>query len=214
MLDITNDDRPAAASDVTPQKKGYLTRQDVLLAARKIIRRQGYHGTSIQDIADALGIRKSSVYHHIKSKQDMLYQILDEALGADTQGIAQIASSNLPPTRKLELALAHHISTLIEHFESVSILYREPNSLEPPYRDIYLPKRKHFERLFRRIIDEGIDVGEFSTADSKITAFAVLGMCNWLVHWYDPEGELSAKEIVERLTALAKRMLLCVDSPV
>lgn len=199
--------KPDAPSGENNARKGSLTRRDVLKAATRLIRQQGYHGTSVNDIAVALSITKSSLYHHIKSKQDMLFQILDEAITSVSKGLVEISSADLPPTQKISLAMSNHILNLVEHRESVSVLLQERNSLESPYLEVYLPKRKSYELLFRRVIQDGIASGEFRSVDPKTTTLAILGLCNWLVQWYDPEGELSPQTITDSYIDLVMRML-------
>ncbi|MCL5960935.1 MAG: TetR/AcrR family transcriptional regulator [Chloroflexi bacterium] len=193
-------------NDSTPTRET-LNINDVLKTAATLIRQRGYHGTSMQDIADALGIRKSSLYHHVKTKQDMLFLILNEAIEGVTRGILEVHAQDLRPSEKLHLAIRNHLILLEERQESIGVLLRERNSLDPEYSKVYIPKRKRYEKEFQRIIEEGIKEGEFRAVDVKTTTYAILGMCNWMVQWYSPKGQKSMDEFVELFTDLAMRML-------
>jgi AcrR family transcriptional regulator len=184
-----------------------LTRKDVLKAAAKLIRIHGYHGTSTQMIADALGVSKSTFFHHIKSKQDMLFQILHEPMQKVYPDLQEIYSQQLSPTQKLEFAVTNHILALTESIEVVAVLLQERDCLKPPYSDILEPEREGYVRFFRLVIEDGVASGEFRSVDPKMAALAVLGMCNWLVQWYNPEGEVSAQAIAEMYADFALRFL-------
>jgi AcrR family transcriptional regulator len=194
------------AGDVT--KKGSLTRKDVLKVAAKLIRAHGYHGTSTQMIADELGISKSTYFHHAKSKQDMLFEILNEPLQKVYPNLQEIYSQQLSPKKKLELAIRNHILVLVDSIEVVAVLLQERDCLKPPYSDIITPVREGYVKIFRRIIEDGTKSGDFRPVEPKMAAYAILGMCNWLVQWYNPEGEISPQILTEMYIDFALKILL------
>jgi hypothetical protein len=91
----------------------------------------------------------------------------------------------------------------VEDLDNVACFVEEGKALEPPYREEYLRKRDAYEGEFRRILEEGIVSGEFRKTDVRLAGFAVLGMCNWVVRWYRPEGPHSPEEIASNLTEVA-----------
>ncbi|MCL5960781.1 MAG: TetR/AcrR family transcriptional regulator [Chloroflexi bacterium] len=198
---------PTSTGGDAPVQRETLNIRDVLRVAAALMRQHGYHGTSMQDIADELGIRKSSLYHHIKTKQEMLFLILDESIESVSKGLFEIMDSALSPKEKLRLAIGNHITEFGEHLDSVGVLLRERASLDPEYEVIYLPKRKKYERTFQQIILDGIREGVFDTEDTKMAAFAILGMCNWMAQWYSPNGDRTPEQVIEAFTKLAERML-------
>ncbi len=199
----TND---KAAEDVS--KKGSLTRKDVLKVAARLIRAHGYHGTSTQMIADELGISKSTFFHHAKSKQDMLFEILNEPLQKVYPNLQKIYAQQLSPKNKLELAVSNHILNFVESLEVVAVLLQERDCLKPPYSEILSPVREGYVKIFRRIIEDGVQSGDFRPIEPKMAAYAILGMCNWLVQWYNPEGEISPQMLTEMYTDFALKILL------
>ncbi|MCL2337708.1 MAG: TetR/AcrR family transcriptional regulator [Firmicutes bacterium] len=196
-----------SGGDEDAGKKTYLTRQDVLKAAAGLIRIHGYHGTSTQMIADALGVSKSTFFHHIKSKQDMLFQILQEPLERVYPDLQEIYARQLPPLQKLEAAVTNHILSLAENIEVVTVLLQERDCLKPPYREILEPVRDGYVRIFRLIISDGVNSGAFRPVDPKMAALAILGMCNWLVQWYNPAGEVSIQAIAAMYADFALRLV-------
>jgi len=189
-------------------KKVPLTREDVLKAAARLIRVHGYHGTSTQMIADELGISKSTFFHHAKSKQDMLFEIINAPLQQLYPNIQEIYKRQLSPRQKLELALNNHIVNIVENLEVVAVLLQERDCLKPPYSEILEPVRDGYLRIIRRIIEDGVISGDFRQLNPKVTTYAILGMCNWLVQWYNPEGAVTPKAIAETYTNYALQIVL------
>jgi AcrR family transcriptional regulator len=179
------------------------TRERILKAAASLFHRRGFEATGMSDIADAVGIQKSSLYHHFESKQELLFEILSHTVETAMGGLQEIASSSVPAPERLRRAIRHHILHLVEDLDNVACFVEEGKALEPPYREEYLRKRDAYEGEFRRILEEGIVSGEFRKTDVRLAGFAVLGMCNWVVRWYRPEGPHSPEEIASNLTEVA-----------
>ncbi|MFQ5613207.1 MAG: TetR/AcrR family transcriptional regulator [Anaerolineae bacterium] len=171
------------------------TDQEIRQAAVKIFREKGYHGTSMQDIADAVGLLKGSLYHHISGKQDLLMAVYENGMAAIIKPMEEIAASDLPPTAKLEKAITFHVCSIAEHLDEAAVFIHEERSLSPELRHRFVADRDEFERLFRGMIQEGIDAGQFRAVDVPLTTNAILGITNWLAQWYDEQGRLSAEEI-------------------
>ncbi len=188
-------------------KKVYLTSKDVLKAAAKLIRIHGYHGTSTQMIADVLGVSKSTIFHHIKSKQDMLFQILNEPMQKVYPNLQEIYSRQLSPAQKLELAVTNHMLLLVDNIEVVAVLLQERDCLKPPYSEILEPVREGYSQIFCRIIEDGVNNGDFRQTNPRIATLAILGMCNWLVQWYNPEGAISSQSIAKTYAEYALQLL-------
>lgn len=193
--------------DQNASKKSYLTPKDVLKAAAKLIRIHGYHGTSTQMIADDLGVSKSTFFHHIKSKQDMLFQILNEPMQKVYPNLQEIYSRQLSPAKKLELAVNNHILILVDSIEVVAVLLQERDCLKPPYSEILEPAREGYVKIFYQIIKDGIASGEFRIVEPQMATLAILGMCNWLVQWYNPNGAISAQAIADMYADFALQLL-------
>jgi AcrR family transcriptional regulator len=174
-----------------------MNRTDIVQAAAQMFREKGYHGASMQDIADAVGLQKASLYHHVSGKQEILAAILDEALDrliADLQGVAD---SKDAADVKLRKAMHVYLRRLTENADLAGVLLLEHRSLEPPMRERHIERRDRFEGLWRKILDEGRQAGIFQPEDETATVFAILGVQNWLITWYRPEGARSADEFAD-----------------
>ncbi|HCW51415.1 MAG TPA: TetR/AcrR family transcriptional regulator, partial [Clostridiales bacterium] len=169
--------------------------EQILEVAMKVFRERGYHAASMQEIADAVGMQKGSLYYYISGKQELLFMILDRAIDTITARVEEIYRSDLSPGEKLWQAIVNHVEVVSERQDMLTILLRERHALSPSQQAVIDEKRVAYERLFQRILTEGVRAGQFREMDVKIVSFGILGMCNWLYQWYSPEGRLSAREI-------------------
>lgn len=171
------------------------TRERILRAAASLFRRKGFNGASMQDLAEAVGITKSSLYHHFPSKQALLSEILANTVDRVTPALEAIAESDLPACERLRQAVGGHVVELIRDRDNVACFIEEGRFLAPDYMQAYIAKRDRYENLFRQIVQDGISSGEFRTTDVRLAGLAILGMCNWVARWYRPEGEFTPDDI-------------------
>lgn len=185
-----------------------MQRADIVQAAAQIFRQKGYHATSMQDIADAVHLQKASLYHHIESKQEILLEILDAALDRLTADISAVVESDLSPTVKLRLALKAYTLRLNEDRDLASVLLLEYRGLDPKLRARHIARRDRIDQLWRRLVKEGIDAGEFRRVDPMLTSFALLGVQNWMITWFRDDGRLTAAQAAEGFAELFLKGLL------
>lgn len=163
-----------------------------------------FHG----DAGQKARIRKATLYHYFSSKQELLYLTLLEAVSGALAQAQKIVESDASSRRKLRLFLIDHIESIVLNLEAVTVFLEEGRYLEKAYREKYVSMRDKYEKLLRRIIEEGMARGEFRKIDPKIMGFAILGMCNWMIRWYDPNGPLSARKIAIRYVNILEKGLL------
>ena len=184
-----------------------MQRADIIQAAAQIIREKGYHGTSMQDIADAVQLQKASLYHHVTSKQDILFTILEQALDMLISDMQAVVESDMNPEEKLRSAMLGYIGRLTEDADLATVLLLEHRSLEDKLRIQHNERRDRYEGLWRKIIQQGIQLGVFRPVDTTVVAFAILGVQNWMITWFNPEGRLSATELADYFSDLFLRGL-------
>ena len=155
-----------------------LTRQAARLFAEK-----GYHGTSIGEIADALGVQKGSLYAHIKSKQDLLYETVVEGARAFHAGLDAIPEE-LPATEKIRLALRSHLRAVADQLDVATVFVQEWRYLEGDRREEIVGERRRYEERIRALFREGRDLGELrSDLDDATAALLALSAANWAYTW-------------------------------
>src|SRR6059036_4003201 len=145
-------------------RRSELTRQAARLFAAK-----GYHGTSIGDLAEAMGVQKGSLYAHISSKQDLLYETMAEGARAFHAGLDAIPDE-APATEKIRLALRSHLQVVADQLDVATVFVQEWRYLEGERRE--------------EIVGEGRDLGELRTdLDDATAALLVLSAVNWAYTW-------------------------------
>jgi AcrR family transcriptional regulator len=174
-----------------------MQRSDIIQAAAQIFRQKGFHATSMQEIADAVHLQKSSLYHHVPSKQDILLAILDQALDLLIADMQSVVDSDLPPEDKLRRAVHVYVDRLTEDADLATVLLMEHRSLEPDLKDGHIERRDRYEALWRQLIEEGMHQKVFRQMDSKVAGFALLGVQNWMLTWYRTEGGMQAADLAD-----------------
>jgi AcrR family transcriptional regulator len=179
-----------------------MQRSDIIQAAAQIFRQKGYHAASMQDIADAVGLQKASLYHHVDSKQDILLAILYQVLDLLIEDLEQVVESDLSPDEKLRRAMHVYVQRLTKESDLASVLLFDYRSLDPSLRSRQNARRDAYENLWRQIVRQGIDEGSFRIVDEAVTVFALLGLQNWTITWFRKNGRLSADTLADRFSDL------------
>jgi len=179
-----------------------MSRETILRAAATIFQEKGYHATSMQDIAEAVDLKKGSLYHHVSSKQDILLALLDEALGLIVERLESAITPDLSPSQRLRQAMDAYLGFLTENRSLSSVLLLEYRSLEPKYKDLHIPHRDHVDRIWQEILEDGISSGEFKDQPPGLASKALLGVLNWTITWYREDGQLSTSEIADHFSEL------------
>src|SRR5215510_14099153 len=138
-----------------------MTREDILEAAAQVFREKGFHGASMNDIAEAVSLQKASLYHHVSSKQEILLEILDRALQLLHDQISSISNQNLPADKKLHLMIREYLQILVENIDLASVLLFEHRSLDRRQHVRHVPNRDKFELLWKDVLMEGVQTKLF-----------------------------------------------------
>ncbi len=171
-------------------------REKILVEAASLISQNGYAGTSFQEIADHVGIHKSTLFHYFRNKEEILLQILERSIGDVYANFEKIANNRaLRPEEKLEQAIYNHLEMLVAYFDNVNVYLNEFRSLSKENQQVYLKKRKKYESDFKKIITEMKTVGYFERLDTKIVTFGILGMLNWVAKWFRKDGKKDIREV-------------------
>ena len=172
-----------------------MTREDILEAAAQVFRQKGFHGASMSDIAEAVNLQKASLYHHVSSKQEILLEILDRALQLLLERISGITNQNIPADKKLRLMIREYMQILAENVDLATVLLFEHRALERRQHARHVPNRDKFESLWRDVLEEGVNKKLFKCNDIPLSVRALLGLMNWTITWYRPDGEKTIEQI-------------------
>lgn len=174
----------------------------MLRVAARVFNERGYDGTSMEDLARALGVTKSAIYHHVTGKTELLRRSLDLALDALFAVTREDASTSGPAIDRLENVLRGSVRVLVEELPHVTLLLRVRGNTEVEQHA--LARRREFDHLVAGLVREGIAAGEIrDDVDPAIAARLLFGMVNSIVEWYRPDRGLDAEELADSLSRMA-----------
>ena len=178
-----------------PTRRNELTRQ-----AARLFAERGYHGTSMEDLAAAMGVQKGSLYAHVRSKADLLHEITwdgAQAFHAALDGIDE----RLPAIEKLRLALRAHLRVVAEQLDIATVFVREWRYLDGERRDAFVAERRRYEERIRALFREGVEQSELRTdLDVSVAALVFLSAANWAYTWLQPGRDTD--DLADRFFAL------------
>ncbi|NUQ86837.1 MAG: TetR/AcrR family transcriptional regulator [Anaerolineales bacterium] len=185
-----------------------MTRDDVLDAAAQVFRQKGFHGASMSDIAAAVNVQKASLYHHVSSKQEILLELLERALQILTDRISRVAAQDEPADKKIRQMIRVYLQLLAENADLSSVLLFEHRSLDKKSHTRHVPQRDKFEALWRGVLNEGVRAKTFDVKDIGLTVRALMGVMNWTLTWYHPDGGKTMEQIADEYADLILNGLL------
>lgn len=175
-------------------------RSELTRAAARLFAEKGYHGTSVGDLAQALGVRKGSLYAHIQSKADLLWEVASEGAAAFHAALDSVPDEG-PVIDRIRSALRGHLRVVAEQLDVATVFVREWRYLEGERRDAFVAERRRYEERFRTLFREGRELGELRTdLDDATAALLALSAVNWAYVWLRPGVDTEA--IADRFTAL------------
>lgn len=182
---------------------------EIVNVAAELFRAQGYAETSIEDIANVVGILKGSVYHYINTKEDLLFAIIDEIYARTEAKSRAVAEHDGDPVSRLDLFIDLHMEDVGEVAAKVAVFVTEYRSLPEDRRTQVQDRRDAYEDLLRSIIGEGQRQGLFiGSVDARLVAVGILQMLNGTYQWYRADGPRTMREITGEFKKLIMRGLL------
>ncbi len=167
-------------------------------AASALFRERGYAATSIRDIAQALHIQGPSLYAHVASKEDVLWSIVVRAADRFNSEVGPRAAREQAAGDRLRDMIRGHVAVVTSSQKDAAVFLHEWRFLSDDRRADIARRRDAYEALFRTVISEGMDTGEFRQVDSRLTAMAILSALNGIATWYRPDGPLTADQIADQ----------------
>jgi TetR/AcrR family transcriptional regulator, cholesterol catabolism regulator len=157
----------------------------------------GYHNTSVGDLAEACGIRKPTLYHYFKSKDEILFWIHEEFIDI-LLGRQQAREAEELAPREALLGVMNDVLELMQtHRGYVRVFFEHHRELRGEAKAEIRKKRATYQDSIERLFEQGIASGDFRGVDPRMATLVLAGMCNWAYHWYQPDGKLTSREIAE-----------------
>ena len=178
-------------------------RDQILKTATRIFCEKTYHGTTLQEIANAVGMLKGSLYYYITSKEKLLANIILDALQTLNEDLLRVENADLTPVERLRQIVREHVKFNAKYREVGTLFLTERNtisSLDEMDKMMQIFERR--DKLIARTLREAIEAGVYRPVDIRITSLAIVGLCNSVLFWYRPSGRLSDDEISNTLFEL------------
>ncbi len=174
---------------------GQAKRRELVARAASLFNDVGYHNTSVEDVAEACGIRKPTLYHYFKSKDEILYWIHDEFIDLLIGRQRARDPLELPARQALLEIMGDVLDLMHSHPGYVRVFFEHYRELSDEDRAAIRAKRDLYEASIREIFQQGIDEGDFRDIDVRLATLTLAGMCNWAYQWYEPGGPLTSREV-------------------
>jgi AcrR family transcriptional regulator len=176
---------------------------ELLNAAVMVFWEKGYSAASVQDIADALGLLKGSVYHYVSSKEELLNQVLEAAHAHSAELMRQVSAMDAPPLAKVHEHFRLHALWYLNQPEHVTVFFREWRFLTGERLQLVTERRRGYDRYLRSLLVQCQEAGDLAAGvDVKYLSFFLLGALNTVPSWYRRDGEDPAETIARSFADL------------
>lgn len=176
------------------------TREVIADVAVRLFGEHGYTGTTMRDIAEAVGVLPGSLYAHIDSKETLLLEIVSDGIARFLAIEQSLSASSESPEVRLRKAIRAHVDVVAEDPQRSLVVFHQWRFLSEPNRASAIAMRRRYANAYVKIIDDGKAAGVFSPRlDTRIAVFSVLGALNWIPEWYSDKGAQTPGEIAEKM---------------
>ena len=186
-----------------PDSQKKTKKELVFEAAGKLFMEKGYLAASMRELAERVGLEQaSSLYNHLKSKEEVLRKICFDNANKFIKGITEIEQQQVSASEKVKQLIELHIRVAIEDFTSVTVFNDEWRHLSEPFLSDFLALRKDYETRFKHIIDEGIASGEFKKINPTVALYTILTSIRWIHYWYNEDRNPNRAALEKDITGL------------
>lgn len=186
---------------IKTEKNG--SRKDVIVRkAATLFREKGYKAASMRDLAEAVGVEAASLYNHIKSKSELLHELVFSVANKFVLKMDEIESENISSLEKMEKLLRFHITEMIHNYEEVYVSDREWKHLSDPYLSNYQNQRRVYRKRIAAIIEEGIRNKEIKTIDAPTVVLIFLHAVSGIESWHRSTKKITAIELEQNMVTI------------
>lgn len=173
-------------------------RADLVRVSARLFREKGFDGTTVRDIADAVGMRSGSPFYHFKSKQEILAAVMEEGLVAGLAATESIVAGTLPPREKFRALVRSHLETVLgEGHDFIPVLLYEWRALSPDLQAKIIDLKDRYDQLWQQVVEE-LKAAALIRSDSKLARLLLLGAVNYSMQWYKPGKGLTIDELADQ----------------
>jgi len=200
---------PAAATPWPSRERANraLKRDAVVRAAAKAFNERGFHNTSLDDVASALGVTKPTIYYYFENKEQLLFECFRAGLEPIRGGFEDVEHSSAPARERLDEVVRNYARAIASEF-GWCMVRAEDHDLGPDLRRQINSLKSEIDQGIRRLLKAGIEDGSIEPCDTKMTAFAMAGALNWIAHWYRENQPMTPAEVAEAFVRVFESGLL------
>ncbi len=184
-----------------------LKRTRILAAAADLFYENGYENTTLDAVAERLGVSKPFIYAHFSSKSELLAEICSRGIGSSLDALNAALSMEASPGTKLEALSKGFVTAVLESQIHIAIFSREEKNLRPEDFDSINDMRREFDRKLTKLLREGVEQGEFTLSDVHMAALSIGGMVSWAYVWYRKGGRLTLSDVADEMTKIIFAMV-------
>lgn len=175
-------------------------KEQIIVTAAQLFKQKGYAASSMRDIALVLNMEAASLYHHIKSKEEILELICFTMAQKFLAAVAEVNDIYFNAEERLRKAILHHVEIITEDINKSAVFLREWRSLPENSLKDFMLLRNHYESEFTHIIENGMQEDIFENVDKKFAVLSILSSVNWINEWYQADGNMNAEEIAKKIS--------------
>jgi AcrR family transcriptional regulator len=177
---------------------------EVLEHATRLFAERGFAGTSLQDIATSMGLKRPALYYYFKSKEELLERLIVEAVSDPAQQLREIASrQDLDAAERLHAMTRWNTTWVLNHTDRFLLLVKSESELSPATAEAFNASRRKATDVVIDVIEEGIATGLFRSVDATTAALSVFGISNWAAWWFSPDGRDSIDHVANQIADMA-----------
>ena len=182
-------------------------RERILSAAIDLFYERGYDNTTLEVVAESLGVTKPFIYSHFSSKTELLAEICGRGIRVSLQSLRDALLLEASPTETLRIMSEAFVVAVLENQKAIALFTREEKNLDPEDFRRIADMRREFDKALRAVLEAGQASGEFRIEDAAVTAFSISGLVSWTYVWYRPNGRMSIRKLSLEITRLIMAMV-------
>jgi len=175
---------------------------EIITTASRLFKEKGYNAVSMRDIAQAMGIKASSLYNHISGKQEILSTLILTVAREFTNGMEKVLSKKITSVEKIKKIIEFHIDITVTYSEALAALNSDWMHLQDDDLKQFVTMRDDYEENVRIIIKEGIEAGEIAPRHPEVILFSMLSTLRTLYLWYEKRGKLDVNILKRDMVAV------------
>jgi len=174
----------------------------------RLFAEKGYHATSMRDVGNQIGMSKSSMYNYFKSKEDILFHLMNDAMDEALETLKAICRADHTPEEKLNAVLDFYACYYAGDQDRLTLLVNELPSLSDEHQEIIKRKDRDYVKLIRSILDDLTDAGRMRAIHPTVATFAFFGMVHYTIKWYKKEGAVRPGELARLFVEIFTKGIL------